>query len=243
MFVKVNGQMVQNSMYMRFGQFDSQSIFFTAKINNIHSRDGEMLVEAQILGDVIEFSQNFPTEPKASGYTYARVPARDVFFHVEADPLSILGQIQKQGILQEKAVPDIPFRLGQGDRIVAKIPNCDTIQYFSSLAVTSSDGFLFRPEVNSGYTSPILVSLQIGQEYNLGLDQSFATTSISINPRGDVLWEAGNQIRYHQMSTATPLRSGSISLELRPRNNSQAQKCKLGPRGSMSVTVAFFKRG
>ena len=188
------------------------------------------------------FTQRFPLEPNGgSASDGTNKPIEDVSFYIQSAPESVIGQIQYQGIQTVTAQAGVPFRLGQGDYVKSKIPNADSCQYFSSLALVSSNGFLFRPTYVSGFEEPVMLELPIPNPFSISCDKNYDPSGVSLTATGD-LYYATSQPRMHQMNTNIPLRSGEISVQLVSRDGSQTIPCELAPRGKLEMKILFVKK-
>ncbi len=185
------------------------------------------------------FDLEFPTVA-AQGVARYYLPASPIEFYLRGGGDTVQGQIYDQALQYAKLGPSQTIRFCQGDYARSLRPNSDTMAYFSSLALTSSDGFLFVPENNSDFQSPVLLSVGLPEQYSLGLNDSFEVTSVGITPRGDTYWSTNTPL-LHRLTTNLGLRNASIQLRLQPRDGSADVLCEIAPRGSFQIKLAFYK--
>ena len=194
-------------------------------------------------GDTI-FTQRFPVANHEHSNTTATgisVPVDDVVFSIRSQPESVVGQLQLQGITQVDLKPAIKFKLAQGDYVKSSRPNADSLQYFSSLALVSSNGFLFQPTYVSGYEENVMLELPIPNPFSIGCDESYNPSGISLSAMGDLYYSSSDP-RMHDMKTSIPLRSGKISVQLHSRDSAETIPCLLAPRGKLEMKILFVKK-
>ena len=139
--------------------------------------------------------------------------------------------------------PTVPFRLLQSDYVNSNYVNIDNMAYFSSIALTSSQGFLFEQEWASGFKSPVLISLDLPHEFGISGTPQFDISGVSMTPTGNVFYSSEGKPRMHNMVSHSALRSGSMRIELAPRNGDAPVAAMLPPKGRMDITLLLVRKG
>ena len=172
-------------------------------------------------------------------FTNGHVP---VEFFVRGGPKTVMGQIYAEGLETCKVQPNTPFRLLQSDYVNANYVNIDNMAKFSSIALTSSQGFLFEQEWASGFKSPVLISLDLPHEFGISGNPNFDITGVSMTPTGNVFYSAEGKPRMHNMVSHSALRNGSMRIELAPRDGGAPVVARLPPKGRMDVTLLLVRK-
>ncbi len=171
-----------------------------------------------------------------------------VEFYFRGHESSVRGQIFDEGLKYEKptivennVVKSVSFRMRTGDYLKSSRPCADSISAWTSCALTSSDGLIFKPQQDMGFEAPVLLSVSIDNPYALSCDKNFSVGGLSIVPRGDTYWSSGNRPLMHQLTVGASLRSLSIKLELLARDGTENITAELAPRGRFEVLLLFTK--
>ena len=136
--------------------------------------------------------------------------------------------------------PDDPVRLIDDDYIQSSQPNISSLAKYSSIALTSNDGFLFKHTYFKAFTQPILLAVPVRNDYVMVTDTSMEAENVHLRPAGDIHWSTTNY-KFHQMKTNVPLRTGSIALEIASRDGQTTKIADLGHRGMLQVGLLFVK--
>lgn len=174
-------------------------------------------------------------------FTNCARPTTNMFLQIEETGDTAAALIRKQGLTYSKVVPDAPLRLFPGDSIVSSFPNVDSLSEFSQVAVTSSEGFLFRGEKNMGFNRPVLVSVPIPLPLNTSFDSKMRLSGASTTPMSDIYYSSRNTPQMHQLETNLPLRSGTLEVVLESRDGTRRVPAMLKPRGRFDCKLFFMR--
>lgn len=161
---------------------------------------------------------------------------------ITARGFSINGRIYDEDLVHSSLAtgPQSKVRFGPGDFVRSKRPISDSLQNFTKILLTSSDGFMFSPELNmAGARKPVLCSFDIPNSVGVSANQQFENTGISTSPYGDVSFTSTDPSP-HKFNTSAPLRNGSLNFELMDRKGNVVN-ASLPPRGRIDILLGFFK--
>lgn len=149
---------------------------------------------------------------------------------------------QRQNIQHHIARPNVPIKLFPGDRIRSTHPCVDQLQEFSQLAVVSNSGFLFRPEINQGFTAPVMLSVPLNLQLSTSLGPQMTVQGVNVTPAADVYYTARGAPEMHPLMSNLPLREGQLEIQLESRDGTKRELAMLKPRGRFDCRLFFMRK-